>query len=676
MKNDIETIERNLVEIEKENKRKSLLENAGMILLMLLVLAILSVASFAPAKNIEFIKKAHIAEYISSRSFAYQIGEIIDAELNPDDKLLSESRELRNIKYTIKYTDGKTINGKPVLTNIEEADFSEQKFQTILDESIYFGTINIDSQGEVLFKEMNGVIDVRSYEIKEFLEDKIINDTKYRNIELMFAIPQDFGYHVDRIQSGLINFFSETYAITILSIGVIGILILIIMAFSINYKKQKNTSICHLFNIMPLELKMAAWIIWFACLAETGNTLSHYNISQMLSKTSPLFYLIGITIVFTLYIMLYLSMVYIKCIYHEGFITGLVKKSISGKIALWILRKLKRLIKSILEIDLTKAEYKKLILIMGINLVIIILFIAMGPFGVILACGYSGFLVFYFKKNLQKLQLLNTAAESLANGDLNVNIEEDMGLLEPIAKNLKNIQSGFKLAVEKEIKSQSMKTELIANVSHDLKTPLTSIINYVDLLKKEELQDERQREYVDILDKKSQRLKILIEDLFEASKANSGNIELNLEKIDTIALLRQTLGEFEDKVKSKGLDIKAEIPEEKLYSRLDGKRAYRIFENIMSNIVKYSMERSRVYINIESTETEIRFIFKNISSYEMNFDVSEITERFTRGDKARTTEGSGLGLSIAKSLVEVQGGSFEIFIDGDLFKSVVTFKRI
>ena len=177
---------------------------------------------------------------------------------------------------------------------------------------------------------------------------------------------------------------------------------------------------------------------------------------------------------------------------------------------------------------------------------------------------------------------------------------------------------GFRLAVEKEVRSQNMKTELISNVSHDLKTPLTSIITYIDLLKKDDIDEETKKEYIDILDRKSKRLKVLIEDLFEASKASSGNIELHLEELDVVALLRQTLGELEEKISESTLQIRINLPDNKVMCQLDGRRTYRVFDNIIGNILKYSMPNSRVYIDAEENDKEISFIFKNISAYEMN----------------------------------------------------------
>lgn len=251
-------------------------------------------------------------------------------------------------------------------------------------------------------------------------------------------------------------------------------------------------------------------------------------------------------------------------------------------------------------------------------------------------------------------------------------IKPAKSFLSPIIEELASLNESFQNAVSQEVISQRMKTELISNVSHDLKTPLTSIISYIDLLKNEDLSKETQQEYIRILEQKSERLKILIEDLFEASKAASGNLEITKEKIDLVALIKQTLGESAEKIEKSTLQFKLNMPDNKVMCELDGRRTYRIFENLIGNILKYSAPHSRVYIDCIVDE-EVSVIFKNMSAYEMNFTADEITERFKRGDKSRHTEGSGLGLAIAKNLAELQGGTLEIVIDGDLFKVIVKF---
>ena len=231
------------------------------------------------------------------------------------------------------------------------------------------------------------------------------------------------------------------------------------------------------------------------------------------------------------------------------------------------------------------------------------------------------------------------------------------------------------MSAEEAVKSERMKGELITNVSHDLKTPLTSIINYIDFLDKEDISEEEKKKYISILKERSNRLKVLIEDLFEVSKASSGNMELNMENIDLIALIRQTLGEFEEKIEKSTLSFIKEIPNDKVIIYADGKKTFRVFQNIISNTLKYSMDHSRVYINVSEEEEFVCIVFRNISKYRLNMNEEEILERFKRGDSSRTTEGSGLGLAIAKSLIELQGGKFEVIIDGDLFKVRIMIRK-
>lgn len=268
--------------------------------------------------------------------------------------------------------------------------------------------------------------------------------------------------------------------------------------------------------------------------------------------------------------------------------------------------------------------------------------------------------------------------EKIKNGDINHKIKlRDNNSLTILAENINNLSDGLENAIEETLKSERMKTELITNVSHDLKTPLTSIINYVDLIKKEEnVQPEHLNDYINILDNKSKRLKNLIEDLFEASKASSGNIDLNIEKLDLNQLLRQSIGENEEKLIESNLSLKLNIPKEPVYINCDGRRMYRVFENLLVNISKYSHENTRVYVDMVVNENQVFVSMKNISAYELNFEASEILERFKRGDLARNTEGSGLGLAIARDLVQLQGGKLGVQIDGDLFKVELSFNTI
>lgn len=272
---------------------------------------------------------------------------------------------------------------------------------------------------------------------------------------------------------------------------------------------------------------------------------------------------------------------------------------------------------------------------------------------------------------------IKETAKQIYEGNTEVRLKEDeyKGVLKELCVYINDIAGGFSNAIEIGIKSERMKTELITNVSHDIKTPLTSIINYVDLLKKEEMPNEKAKEYLDILDKKSQRLKRLTEDLVEASKASSGNIKLNMEKLDVKELIKQISGEFEDKLKEKKLDLILSMPEENAFVMADSRYLYRVVENMYSNIVKYALPSSRVYVDIISDEENIRIELKNISKEKLNISADELMERFVRGESSRNTEGSGLGLSIAQSLTELQKGKFNIYLDGDLFKVTISFEK-
>lgn len=272
-------------------------------------------------------------------------------------------------------------------------------------------------------------------------------------------------------------------------------------------------------------------------------------------------------------------------------------------------------------------------------------------------------------KNYKKV--LNQS-ERVSQGDFTSTPIGDVQPFNEISEQLASINDGFKKAVDEEVKSQRMKTELITNVSHDLKTPLTSIISYVDLLKKEELNDTT-KEYVEVLDRNSIRLKRLIEDLFEVSKAESGNVELHLEKIDIVNLLNQVLVETKDE-RAEQLDIRITSSNEHIYANLDANKMYRVFENLLQNIYKYALAQTRVYIDIKETDT-ISIVFRNISQIELDFDAQQLMNRFVQGDSSRSQEGSGLGLAIVKSFVELQGGEINIVVDGDLFKVELTFKK-
>lgn len=328
--------------------------------------------------------------------------------------------------------------------------------------------------------------------------------------------------------------------------------------------------------------------------------------------------------------------------------------------------------------DVTKDAKKLILRIVLWNALILVIVCSLPLGGVTIAVIYSVVLYFVLRRYVSKLQkkygLLLKATNEIAQGNLNVTIEEDLGVFEPFKPQIYRIEEGFRNAVAEEVKSQRMKSELITNVSHDLKTPLTAIITYVKLLQEPGVTEEQRKEYLETLDRKSLRLKALIEDLFEVSKANSQNITLDIRDVDIVSMVKQVEFEMEDKLTDAGLEVRMSLPEEKVIVPLDSQKTFRIFENLFGNIAKYALPGTRVYVNGFTAKEDVTIILKNITAQELSVSGEELTERFVRGDVSRNTEGSGLGLAIAKSFTELQGGKFRIELDGDLFKVVLIWK--
>jgi signal transduction histidine kinase len=335
---------------------------------------------------------------------------------------------------------------------------------------------------------------------------------------------------------------------------------------------------------------------------------------------------------------------------------------------------------AILQMDLRDKGNKGILRIVILNfLLLLVVKLFSYSIGLIPLIVYSIILFFVMKKVLngikKKYQLLLKSTNQLAEGQLDLPIEGDVGIFRPIQDELKKIQSGFKKAVDEEVKNERMKTELVTNVSHDLRTPLTAIITYIDLLKNEK-DEEKRKEYTEVLERKSLRLKALIEDLFEMSKAASKTIQMNYMKVDLVGLIRQAELENEEKIREAHLEFRWKLPEDKVVLWLDSEKTYRIFENLIVNITKYAMPHTRVYIEMNERPDDVQIFMKNVSAGELNFNTEEITDRFVRGDSSRNTEGSGLGLAIAKSFAQLQHGNLNITTEADLFKAEIILPKL
>ena len=383
------------------------------------------------------------------------------------------------------------------------------------------------------------------------------------------------------------------------------------------------------------------------------------------------------TLVLAITIMAFgLFIIYLACIlFFETVVKRLKTHTfLKTTIIYWLYKKIKELLD---EVKITKRFILYFIIFIIANLICFAIMWSDGFPGIILSIILYAVVYGLISKRLKSYVKIEKAINDLYQGNTDIELEENEFVKEMknMASQINDIAGGLSNAIDEKLKSERLKTELITNVSHDIKTPLTSIINYVDLLKKEGMDGEKAKEYLDILDSKSQRLKKLTEDLVEASKASSGAIKLNMEKLNVNELIKQVSGEFEDKFKARKLEEIITFPENALYIKADSRYMYRVLENMYSNISKYAMEGTRVYTDIIEKDGRIVIQLKNVSKQKLNISVDELMQRFVRGEASRNTEGSGLGLSIARSLTELQEGNFNIYLDGDLFKVTIEFNK-
>lgn len=383
---------------------------------------------------------------------------------------------------------------------------------------------------------------------------------------------------------------------------------------------------------------------------------------------------------FVLFFAAYLCVINVRQLFTKGFVRFFRENTLTGRI-LWVtFQWCERAVRFCGTIDFTNNGNRIFLIALALNFVVVAVLCCTWVFGILLAIPYSALLFWLLQKKWNEIRAnyvaLLSSTEEMARGVTDAEYIGDAGVFHELQTALAGVQAGFHTAVQEEVKSQKMKTELITNVSHDLKTPLTAIITYVDLLKNEALTESERQEYVAVLEKKSARLKSLIEDLFEISKASSGNIQMEMVELDLVQLIHQVQLELEDEIMKSGIVFKVNLPEEKVMAYLDAQKTCRIFENLTMNIIKHGLSGSRAYISMEQTERQISVIYKNISAAEINYSAEEIMERFTRGDASRNTEGSGLGLAIVKSFAEAQGGKVRVDLEDDLFKVIVTFPKL
>ena len=583
-------------------------------------------------------------------------------------------------------------------------------------------TLEFDTHGNLIVAEVEGEAKVEYnesysvYEIAERSREQFKNNAQQyeddfgEEIDVEFYTPKNFRmeFSVDE-NSGFVINYEEYYGVhgwydksaenlywVTGAYWVIGVMILFVLAaaFILPVIKRLETGREKFFSL-PFEIMVLVGIGAFFLTVFMGYVMSHstmWEIKNGFNDNLPEF--LGVMITHELLYKLLLVgnfMGWAICFFLIYMVASAIRQMITRpvyylkhqllcvRILRWMKQKFMALYKYVTAIDVHEKTNKSIVKIVIANFVILTILCCMWFFGVAGLVIYSVALYVILRKEGEKIQRqydsILHATKQMADGDLKISLEEDLGMFATIGDSLQEVQQGFEKAVLEEAKSQNMKTELITNVSHDLKTPLTAIITYVDLLKKDDITEEERKSYITTLDQKSQRLKILIEDLFEVSKAHSGSVTMNFMDVDVVNLLKQVRSEMDEQIKGSELQFRWSLPEEKIILSLDGQRTYRVFENLMNNILKYAMPHSRVYIDMDSSQTEVKIVFRNVSAMEFDYDADRLTDRFVRGDSARNSEGSGLGLAIVKSFVELQNGTFHVEVDGDLFKAVIQFKK-
>lgn len=563
--------------------------------------------------------------------------------------------EYKNFKYLI--IDNKN---SVAYTNVEHTMFTdsiEEIKERLAKNSIYWnyekGNVNTSIEKlkleEIRYKSIyKSIDDAKNFSVYTSLENDLTYYDQYRTNKTVFDMAQ----------------ILYKPALYLLPLSIIAVLVLLIMnCFLIGLRNENGEVILNAFDKTPLLVALIILFILFMIGCGFLIALTSENLTLILSGTA-----IGAVIG-------YISFVFfLETIIKRIKSRTLFRNTITYRILRWI----KSLITSMTRNANMTVKLILIFIAFGILNIIGFSLSISEPIGIFILIAIWVYAFAKMHQWLVRYIEIKNAINEIYMGNTEVHLDEKRykGSLNSMAIQVNDIAGGFSNAIQEKLKSERLKTELITNVSHDIKTPLTSIINYVDLLKKEKMPNEQAEEYLNILDNKSQRLKRLTEDLVEASKASSGNIKLNIEKLNVNELLKQVSGEFEDKFKSRNLEEVMSLPEKNVYINADSRYMYRILENMYSNISKYAMDNTRVYIDVIPNNNRITIQMKNISKEKLNISTEELMQRFVRGDSARNTEGSGLGLSIATSLTTLQGGTFNIYLDGDLYKVIIEFDMI
>lgn len=619
--------------------------------------------------------------------------------------------EIEDFKYGIKqsqreleketdiYYQATDMTTKKQISNTSDHLNSIQNDQALQKKYQWYVQIQFDQDG-ILFvnyshndkiqsRELNNYMIHQSQTYSEYNEsnheitsEAYINFKNPKNLTITYAVPQKLAAN-SNLSVYLTNYSTSDYLKYSMPYVVFAIAIIMLITLITPYQLFKEQKLLDVISRIKFGILAFMWCL----VTGTLYVFSPYLIAATSQKHMIDFYqefgiqnldkiltpIINIGFWFIFFMLFVIFAYMIKYLFHKGFKNYCKENTCLG----WIITNSQIILNKIVDFDFNDNINRSVLKIVLFNFVIISIISVFFVFGIFFSLVYSFIIFILLKKKFEDIQndyqVLLNATRQLSNGNFGVKINEDVGVFNPLKDEFTHIKDGFEKAVNEEVKSQKMKTELISNVSHDLKTPLTSIITYIDLLKNDQLIDEDRKKYIEILERNSLRLKNLIDDLFEVSKVNSGNVHLDLVDVDIVSLIKQAQLESQDKLDEKNLDVRMNCSEEKIICYLDSSKTYRIFENLFINISKYALANTRVYIDLIQIDHQIQITFKNISEAEMTFNENEIVERFVQGDKSRNTSGSGLGLAIVKSFTELQKGQFKVEVDGYLFKSILTF---
>ncbi|MBQ7265955.1 MAG: HAMP domain-containing histidine kinase [Firmicutes bacterium] len=546
----------------------------------------------------------------------------------------------------------KDLNKNKILGSNSE-DFQDEKSYEKIDET--------DTIFDISF---NGRI------LSEYFTDANVNCI----ISIPYTVSPDIKYYIDSVKTSIAyNKAFSSGALTFCLVFAGTLLLILLWIFKHRQLMAINKQLYNSFAVLPLFVKVPVMVFLGAFVIQQylyrGPIITDYFRTQQNLILVIYFFVCSVVVLYTFLFLEHIFKIIKKPIlifeekefeYIETFFEDLK-----------IVKTLKRPFITFILIALTICLVINVIAMYAVLLGVNLLFRTLLVYSVMLInLVILGVMYNFLESEIKLRYYINGLAEKRIDS-----IPYQKGLFSSTINKVNTINENITSAMNEKLKSERMKTDLITNVSHDLKTPLTSIISYVDILKHMNIENEQEREYIDIIKTKATRLKILIDDLFEASKLSSGQLTLEKRESNIVSLIEQTMGELEERIEKSNIDFVMKLPKTPVILNIDGQKMWRVFDNLINNIIKYSPSDSRAYITMEENENSVNIIFKNVANYAMDFDNEELFERFKRGDRARSTEGSGLGLSIAKNIVELHDGSMDITTDGDLFKISVTLPK-